>query len=145
MTVRLRTHHLLCLLTYVGRGYSDEFVAGMDLICARLTAGEDVLLVEGPDEICARLIETSSNPHCHGESVSRRDALAAIEIASVFRRHVFPNAIMTIDRNAIQVLRRAFSAGTVRSACRGCEWDSLCTAVARDGYPGTRLFGPLGC
>ena len=27
--VRLRGHHLLCLLTYKGLGYSPEFVAGM--------------------------------------------------------------------------------------------------------------------
>ena len=28
MTVRLRAHHLLCMLTYVGKGYSPAFCAG---------------------------------------------------------------------------------------------------------------------
>ena len=26
MTIRLRAHHLLCLLTYAGKGYSPAFI-----------------------------------------------------------------------------------------------------------------------
>ncbi len=45
MTVRLRTHHLLCLLTYVGRGYSPAFVENMDQVAARLSEGREGILV----------------------------------------------------------------------------------------------------
>ncbi len=38
--VRLRAHHLLCLLTYVGKGYSEAFVRRADALAARLSAGE---------------------------------------------------------------------------------------------------------
>ena len=58
MTVRLRGHHLLCLLAYKGEGYSPAFIANLDRIAARLTAGEDAVLVDGPDDICAPLALT---------------------------------------------------------------------------------------
>ena len=46
MTVRLRAHHLLCLLTYVGKGYSPAFTANYDKMVKRLAGGEDVLKIE---------------------------------------------------------------------------------------------------
>ena len=39
MTVRLRPHHLLCLLSYIGRGYSPAFSANMTRVARRLGAG----------------------------------------------------------------------------------------------------------
>ena len=56
MTVRLRPHHLLCVLTHVGRGYSPAFTANMSKIAQRLGAGEDIELVARPDDICAPLL-----------------------------------------------------------------------------------------
>ncbi len=53
MTVELRPHHLLCMLTYVGKGYSPAFCANYDAVLARLSAGEEILLVDGPDSVCA--------------------------------------------------------------------------------------------
>ena len=50
MTVRLRPHHLLCLLTYVGKGYSPAFTANYDAIAMRIEQGEELLIVSGPDD-----------------------------------------------------------------------------------------------
>ena len=70
MTVALRAHHLLCMLTYVGKGYSAEFAHNFDGLASRLAAGEEVLLVEGPDAICAPLCESEGAcAHCHGTGV----------------------------------------------------------------------------
>ena len=49
MTVRLRAHHLLCMLTYVGKGYSPAFVENYEAIAARLSAGEEIEMVAGPE------------------------------------------------------------------------------------------------
>ena len=53
MTVRLRAHHLLCMLTYIGKGYGTAFTDNMTVIAGRVSAGENVEIVDGPDEICA--------------------------------------------------------------------------------------------
>src|SRR5712672_2376586 len=76
LTVRLRAHHLLCMLTFVGEGYSPAFTENYRSIARRLSAGEEIELVSGPDDICAPLME-GADPHCLKASVIDRDAAAA--------------------------------------------------------------------
>lgn len=139
MTVRLRAHHLLCLLTYVGKGYTPAFTANYDAIVARLNAGEDALLVEGPDDICAPML--AEGHHCLNASVAERDQQAAADAALLLGRPLDAGAALTLDDAAIRLMRAAFAARTTRQACTGCEWSALCTGIARSGFAGTRLTG----
>tara|TARA_B100000614_G_scaffold191254_1_gene172270 strand:+ start:271 stop:681 length:411 start_codon:yes stop_codon:yes gene_type:complete len=136
MTVRLRPHHLLCMLTYAGKGYSPAFTANMTAVVGRIAGGEEIQIVSGPDDICAPLL-SEPDPHCHRESVTARDKRAA---AAVERR--FGNGLsdhIVLERDDIEALRQAFASGDIRSACRGCEWQALCTDIAGDGFAGTLL------
>ncbi len=79
MTVRLRGHHLLCMLTYIGKGYSPAFVDNYDTIAERLSGGEDIEIIDGPDDICQPLLCTG-DCHCFNESVVVRDRLALMRL-----------------------------------------------------------------
>ncbi|MBZ9797504.1 DUF1284 domain-containing protein [Mesorhizobium sp. ES1-4] len=138
MTIRLRAHHLLCLLTYVGKGYSPAFTANYDEIAERLSRGEDILLVSGPDDICAPLLD-GPEPHCLRDGASGRDRQAADEVEALLARPIRDGVRLDLDGAMLIRLRRAFSAGHVRKACGGCEWSGLCGAVASGGYRDTRL------
>ncbi|PTM98513.1 DUF1284 domain-containing protein [Mycoplana dimorpha] len=143
MTVRLRAHHLLCILTFVGEGYTPGFVDNYIEIARRLSAGEDIEIVEGPDDICAPLLD-DEGPHCHGDGVLVRDRLAAEAVSELVGVAVHPGVVFRPDATLLDRLRSGFRAGELRSACRGCEWSSLCTRVARQGYPGVRVAaGPI--
>ncbi|MBW6417740.1 DUF1284 domain-containing protein [Celeribacter sp. PS-C1] len=137
-TIALRPHHLLCLLTYVGKGYSPAFVAGYDRIVARLSAGEEIEIISGPDDICAP-IACDLTEHCHGTSVISRDARAAQDVAQLLGTEITPGARLTLTPEITAALRAAFATGEIRSACPGCEWEALCTEVAKDGFPGGRF------
>lgn len=138
MTIHLRAHHLLCLLTYVGKGYSPAFIANYDAIAARIDAGEPVLIVAGPDDICAPLL-SNADPHCHRESVTDRDRDAAQAITSLLSQPVSPGAHLTLDAKTISRLRTAFSDGGIRKACVGCEWSKLCGEIAADAFRSVRI------
>lgn len=135
MTVRLRPHHLLCLLTYVGKGYSLAFVANYNAIAGRLAHGEDIMIVSGPDDICAPLLD-ESEPHCLRESVMERDRLAARDIGVLLGVPVQEGCRIAPDPDLLMLMRTAFSAGDIRSACVGCQWDELCSSVASGSYRG---------
>lgn len=157
MTIRLRPHHLLCLLTYVGKGYSAAFVANLDRVADRLAAGEGLALVEGPDDICAPLLPgaaaagpaacappdpappgAQATPHCLAASVRARDALALDSL----REHLppqQPGERLLLAPPLVARLRGLFATGQIRQACGGCEWHGLCTDVAAAGYAGVRL------
>ncbi|TDQ83126.1 hypothetical protein A8950_1411 [Dongia mobilis] len=138
MTVRLRAHHLLCMLTYVGRGYSAAFTENFDRICERLGRGEEIELVEGPDDVCAPLLCTA-DPHCHEASVVARDRLAADAAALQLKRPVTTGSRLVLDADLLGRLRTAFRSGASRAACRSCEWHDLCTDVAAGGYREIKL------
>ncbi|RUU11202.1 DUF1284 domain-containing protein [Mesorhizobium sp. USDA-HM6] len=138
MTVRLRAHHLLCLLTYVGKGYSPAFIANYDKVVGRLGEGEAVLIVAGPDDICAPMLD-EPEPHCLGEGAAERDELAARDVGALLGRPIQAGDRLVLDASSLAGMRKAFSSGLTRQACSGCEWSDLCSAVAGGGFHDTRL------
>ncbi len=141
MTIRLRPHHLLCLLTYVGKGYSAAFTANYDAIAARIGAGEAVLIVKGPDDICAPLL-SGTEPHCHRNSVIERDRLALRDLGELLD---VPPAIgeqVVLGPELLRQMRQAFAAGITRAACAGCEWHGLCSKISAGGYAGVVISSP---
>ena len=132
MTVRLRAHHLLCILTFAGEGYSPEFVANLAGIVARIGAGEAIELIDGPDDVCAPLDRTG-DAHCHEPSVRRRDREALRQLSTA-EPPLATARPLVLDRAAIATLRVQFAAGTIRGACAGCSWFGLCTGIASAGY-----------
>src|SRR3954471_8839415 len=107
MTVRLRPHHLLCLLTYVGEGYSSAFVDNLCHVSRKLLQGEDVILGEGPDDICDPVLGTEHD-HCTGPRVMERDHKAAQAAAAVLREDLAAGTRLRLDAGTLGRLREGF-------------------------------------
>ena len=43
MPIRIRPHDLLCMLTFVGKGYSPEFVANFERIAGLIASGDQTV------------------------------------------------------------------------------------------------------
>lgn len=140
MAVRLRAHHLLCVLTFVGRGYTPAFTANYLRVVARLNAGEPAELVEGPDDICAPMLKEQGS-HCRTESVAQRDAQARAALAQRLGLVLEPGGRIVLTAERLAQMRAAYAEGAVRAACTGCEWAAFCTDIAGQGFAGTRLSG----
>jgi hypothetical protein len=124
------------MLTFVGEGYTPAFTENYRRIAKRLSAGEEIELVSGPDDICAPLME-GDDPHCLDASVIERDAAALDAVARLLGNEITPGSTISPDAELLLGLRRNFTSGNIRQACEGCEWGRLCTAIASDGYQGT--------
>jgi hypothetical protein len=135
MNIRLRPHHLLCMLTYVGKGYSSAFTTNYEVIIRRLRRGEDILVVSGPDDICSPLLE-SVGPHCLRASVTERDRLAAHDVGKFLACRVEAGHRITPDPGFLHRMREAFASGHIRNACIGCEWNGLCSSVMANSHGG---------
>ncbi len=138
MTIRLRAHHLLCLLTYVGKGYSPAFTANYDGIAERLSRGEDILLVTGPDDVCAPLLD-EPEPHCLNESVIDRDRLAARDVSDLLARPIQAGVRLDLDAALLARMRLAAQSSAPPHLCDGCEWNELCSAIAAGGFADTKV------
>ncbi|WP_424766520.1 DUF1284 domain-containing protein [Paenibacillus sp. sgz302251] len=67
MAIRLRGHHLLCLLGYRGMGYSEEFCVNMTDIyeTLRTMPETEIEIITGPDDVCRAYPPDKAN-HCEG-------------------------------------------------------------------------------
>lgn len=138
MTVSLRAHHLLCMLTYIGKGYTPAFTVNYDAIMQRLNGGEDILLVDGLDDICAPLLG-EADPHCWRESVIERDRQALDALSELLARPLRAGVSIVLESHHLAMMRSAFAGGETRKACGGCEWAGLCTTIAGGDFKGVRL------
>ncbi len=128
--IRLRPHHLLCMLTYVGKGYTKAFTANFDRLLPVILAGNPLQIVLTPDDICQPLLnEPDEVCHCFNASVCQRDKLAQQDM-SMLGFNIEDGQIFSLTPQHIQLLRQAFAAGTIRRACHGCQWYELCTSVS---------------
>ena len=136
--ITLRGHHLLCLLTFIGKGYSPEFVENMEEIADRLTHGAPVRLVSGPDQICGpEMTRCGAAAHCHTIAVLKRDTAALRALRDGPGGMIGP---FRLTAGQVAKMRGDFKTGKIRAACKGCDWYDLCTNIAANGYPGARLF-----
>lgn len=126
------------MLTYVGKGYSPGFTARFDEIAARLSLGEEILVVAGPDDICAPLL-SKADAHCVRPGAGARDARAAVAVAGLLGRPVAAGECLALDAAELARMREAFRVGAIRAACQDCAWSGLCGRVADSGFAGVRL------
>ena len=128
------------MLTFVGEGYSPAFTANYRRIAERLSAGEEIEIVHGPDDICAPLL-ADADAHCFRQSVETRDQLAASDVGALLGIAIVEGLVIRPDAAFLEKLREGFSKHSFRGACSGCEWSTLCDRIATEGFDGV-LVGP---
>jgi hypothetical protein len=145
-TIKLRGHHLLCLLSYRGKGYTPDFTANFNALIDQINRGATVEISSGPDELCGALrygatIACEHAKTCHKQSVRNRDRLALKDIARALHRPLLrPSDRLTLSPHIVRHLRHLFAHGGIRSACVSCPFRGLCSQIAADNFAGTRLI-----
>ena len=145
MAVRLRPHHLLCMLTFVGEGYSQAFTDNFQAVLQKIVAGKELIqIVTGPDDICAPL-HASSTAHCLNRGIETRDRHAAQALSVTLSTPIESGAILSLQPSTLDLLRSAFASGAIRSACTDCQWKPLCDRIAANNFSGTCLLEGAPC
>ena len=138
--IRMRPHHLLCMLTFVGKGYSQEFTANFERVMHLIASGDQTVeIVLGPDDLCAPLLGDPAC-HCRNASALERDRLAAEALTGLLQQPIDEGSILRLTWNVLDELRRAFRTGTIRKACRGCQWSDFCDEIAAKNFSETVLL-----
>lgn len=135
MTIQLRGHHLLCLMGYRGKGYSDGFCANMTAVYETLRTKPDtrIELIEGPDDICAAF-PADQPSHCGNETVYKKDSDIAAKLGyrtgDLFRwEEACERVAASVEPDDIGVL------------CRDCRWQPL--GLCREGVAHMAQAGKL--
>lgn len=142
--LRFRPHHLLCMLTYKGNGYSKSFVENFDLLIERMNTSSVTLeICKGPDDICApRLCDpTDATCHCHDADLLKTDDQALADLGTLpSLDNISYGSTIPLTRELIRDLRTAYAKNTIRTACQGCEWKEFCDQIKDDQFQETKLI-----
>ena len=134
VVLHLRPHHLLCLQTFTGHGYSEEFVRHMTLVRDQLIREPltPVELVSGVDDLCAHCPNnvdgqcTSDNPALFDSKVSRKlYSSGLISPDAVSKDPPGKQPVLTGIPDALEI-----SSSVLEECCPGCEWKELCLSIA---------------
>lgn len=116
--IKLRMHHINCLLFYRGKGYDEEFVRKMNFIYRLLTADIDskIKLILSCDDLCRCCPNRIENEKCiTNEKVLGLDERTKQE----FNLQV--DKIYTF-RYIINNIYSKYSKENFENICNGCEW-----------------------
>lgn len=118
----LRPHHALCLRFFIGRGYSDGFVAGMAGVqkYLRENPNQPIVLTGGTDEICA-LCPNNRRGVCETSEKSARYDKKCLAAFGLSIGRVLPWRELEQTAGPVAASRPARAA-----VCSDCRWDSLC-------------------
>ena len=139
-TICLRPHHLLCLQTFVGHGYSPEFTAHMTYVKSLLDADPHapITLVNGPDDLCGHCPNcvdnacTSPKPSLFDHLVAQKLSLHNVQDAatnekadaSITSAGLLESTTPMTIHSIPSTLR--MTAQLLDKCCPGCEWKELC-------------------
>lgn len=134
----LRPHHLLCLQSFVGHGYSPEFVQQMTAVKQQLSISPDspIKIVSGPDMLCCRCPNCSEDS-CTSDKPEVFDQLVLNKLASAEILQTNQGSALTMNNDhsiGIGLIRGipeflTLSHALLAECCPGCEWRDLCGKV----------------
>lgn len=115
--IRLRPHHLLCLVAFQGEGYSPEFIEkALGLQRALLADDAVVELVRGPDDLCDGCPEMSREcvSLAPDSGVEKLDRAASALLGVTPGRHRAAELLLS--------MRKTFTPERGYKVCAGCSW-----------------------
>ena len=118
--MKLRGHHLICILGYRGLGYSQEYVDNMTRIVEQLRPSTLLWICSEPDDICAPcpfLGEKGCQERGPGsEEVVRNRDLAVMERLGIAAGDSIPWGEVK------ERIRRCISPEDLVDICQDCQW-----------------------
>ena len=122
MKIKLRGHHLLCLLGFQGYGYSEEFVLNMTRI-NELRKSEDCIisLTDEADDICSSCPNLKDNM-CENKKQNEIIVKMDDEILSHFNLEKEYNSLELFK----EVSMKFNTLKSVENVCNNCKWENEC-------------------
>lgn len=116
--IKLRGHHIFCLLGYRGMGYSEEYAKNMTKIHTTLRERPDTLvqIIKGPDHLCAKFPDDQPY-HCEDHGIYLRDA-------DILKRLGLKFGDVLPWREAERRIRLHVVPSDIAVTCKTCSWRS---------------------
>lgn len=120
--MRLRAHHLLCILGFRGLGYDEKFVKGMEMVIQRMKENPDleIRLIEKCDDICAAC-PFNIDDRCENEVVRGEEGIRERDRQVAGRLALKAGDVLTIEE-ILDSVKEKIKSGDLSVICKDCPW-----------------------
>jgi len=114
--LKLRGHHLICL-NFLKEAFNPEFTAALKELRERALGGEEIKVIEGLDDLCARCPMLAGDACAYEDEVREMD----VEALEALGLEVGARVRMAEVREKLKGL-----ADWLAGFCEGCEFKEAC-------------------
>ena len=118
--MKLRPHHLMCIQSYVGKGYDEDFVKVMDKITYELRNNKEYLIniVFSTDDICLACPNMLDINLCKtNEKVNNIDSKVIKYFNLEEKEYIYKDIVNYIKNNITLEI--------MDDICKECEWYNI--------------------
>ncbi len=148
--IRLRGHHLVCLLSFVGKGYGQASVENFIGIAKEISAGRNnIQIVDCADDICrprrGAPCPQAEECSCRGDEIAQFDkmALSLLNQEGAAFLPLQPCSQMQFSSFFTWQMRKAMISGRFAPLCQACDWwERICKSVVENKFKDVILHPP---
>ncbi len=120
--MRLRFHHLLCILGFRGLGYDEKFIKGMERVVQKIKDNPnlEIELIKGCDNICAAC-PFNIEGLCENEAIGGEEKVRGRDSEVAGRLNLKAEDILTI-KEIMDLLKKKIKPGDLSVICKDCPW-----------------------
>ncbi len=125
--IKLRPHHLICILFFKGKGYSKEFTQNMESIIKHIKNNSKIKIVIGSDDICNKCPNKIGNYCKDNIKVTDFDkkTLSLCEINNIENEFIYSNL-------KSEILNKIIFPGKRVEICNNCQWNNFCNDIENE-------------
>ena len=129
MIITLRTHHVICMQSFIGKGYSKEFTENFSNILQYLKLNQNqkcINLVNYCDDICKYCPNRLYNNQCKNEIFIKYLDNSYKSICNIsYTTQYSLNEINTIIKDNITINK-------FNKICSNCQWFGICSKLIKN-------------
>ena len=118
--MKLRAHHLICILGFRGLGYSKEYVDNMTKIVEQLQPSTSIEICTKPDDICAPC-PFLGKKGCQERGPESENEVRNRDLAVMSRLNIVAGDRVTWA-DVKERIRRSISPEDLVDICQDCQW-----------------------
>ena len=120
--MRLRAHHLLCILGFRGLGYDEKFIQGMERVIQKIKENSDlkIKLIEECDNICSAC-PFNIDGLCENEAVGGEEAVRRKDREVAERLELKEGEGYSI-KEILNLIKKKIKPGDLPAICGDCPW-----------------------
>ena len=120
--MRLRAHHLLCILGFRGLGYDEKFIKGMTKVIQKIRDNPnlEIKLIEECDDICS-VCPFNVEGFCKNEAIGSEEKVKEKDRRIAEKLDLEIGNLVTI-KEILNLIKQKIKPDDLSVICRDCPW-----------------------